>query len=337
MTKYLGVFALAAILLSGSLASASTTRSKAVPVPRVGGSAQIGPVCWQKNGVHVQTDQGTMTLGGMARFIKLNQKCINRGEVRRYIKVPIRIKISRKNFIGPPGPAGAKGDKGDKGDTGAQGIAGAIGATGPRGLPGLTGAVGPMGPVGPQGPKGDKGDTGATGATGAVGPAGAQGPAGPAGPQGLKGDTGAVGPAGPQGLKGDTGAAGPAGPQGLKGDTGAVGPAGPAGPAGPTGPQGPKGDAGIGGLIGVSGGVATGDKQFSVLCPLNTATPDPTDRLEAISGGFDIQGSVTSDFMSDATGHVAIGAVKHEGWTVKQSSGNDLSGFVYVWCAPVSA
>ena len=83
--------------------------------------------------------------------------------------------------------------------------------------------------------------------------------------------------------------------------------------------------------------MATGSKQFTVLCPKNDATPDPNDRLEAISGGYDIQGSVTKDYMSDATGAVAVGAVKHEGWTVMQSSGASLSGSVFVWCAPVSA
>jgi hypothetical protein len=134
-------------------------------------------------------------------------------------------------------------------------------------------------------------------------------------------------------VKGDTGPAGPVGP---KGDTGAVGPAGPQGETGPQGPKGDKGDAGIGGLIGVSGGVATGSKQFTVLCPLNASTPDPDDRLEAISGGYDIQGSVTKDYMSDASGNVAVGAVKHQGWTVMQSSGASLSGSVFVWCAPTS-
>ena len=327
MTKYLGVFALAAVLLSGSLASASTS---AKPVPRVGGSAQIGPVCWQKNGVHVQTDQGVMTLGGMARFIKLNQKCVNAGEVRRYIKVPIRVRINRKTFVGPPGPAGAKGDKGDTGATGAQGaqgIAGAIGATGPRGLPGLTGAVGPMGPTGAQGEKGDKGDTGATGATGATGPAGATGPVGPAGPKGDTGATGAVGPVGPKGDKGDTGAqgaTGPAGPQGLKGDTGAVGPVGPAGPAGPTGPQGPAGPPGLTLFTSVDTHVS-GDKQFTTVCP--AAHP------LAVSGGFNIQGSVTASYRSSSTGD----PMGTNAWTIIQTSGNALSGTAYVYCTDAAA
>jgi Collagen triple helix repeat (20 copies) len=316
--KYLGVFALAAVLLSGAVASAETTLP---PVPRVGGSAQIGPVCWQKNGIHVQTDQGVMTFGGIARFIKLNQKCVNKGEVRRYIKVPIRLRISRKNFIGPPGPAGPAGAKGEKGDTGAQGIAGAIGATGPRGLPGLTGAVGPMGPTGATGPAGPKGDTGATGA---VGPAGATGPVGPAGPKGDKGDTGAVGPAGPKGDTGAVGPAGPIGPQGPKGDTGAVGPAGPVGPQGPVGPTGPAGPPGLTVFSGASGSI-TGDKQFTVPCP-NPATQF------AFSGQFDIQGSVTASYASNLTGVHQTDPYANNAWTIKQSSGNNFSGLAIVLC-----
>ena len=34
-------------------------------------------------------------------------------------------------------------------------------------------------------------------------------------------------------------------------------------------PRGPKGDAGFSGLITVAGGTASGDKQFTVNCPLN--------------------------------------------------------------------
>ena len=91
-----------------------------------------------------------------------------------------------------------------------------------------------------------------------------------------------------------TGAVGPAGPAGAAGPAGPPGPAGATGPAGPAGPKGDKGDPGFSGLVTVAGGTNTGDKQFSVSCPLNLATPDPTDRLEAVSGGFNIQGSVTA-------------------------------------------
>jgi hypothetical protein len=71
-----------------------------------------------------------------------------------------------------------------------------------------------------------------------------------------------------------------------------------------------------------------------VNCPLNLSTPnDLTDRLEAISGGFNIQGSVTADFRSDSAGN----PMGHTSWTVKQSSGNDLSGTVYVYCMAPAA
>jgi hypothetical protein len=66
-----------------------------------------------------------------------------------------------------------------------------------------------------------------------------------------------------------------------------------------------------------------------VSCPLDESTPnDPNDRLEAISGGFNIQGSVTADFRSDSAGN-PMGTTA---WTVKQSSGANLSGTVYVYC-----
>ena len=57
------------------------------------------------------------------------------------------------------------------------------------------------------------------------------------------------------------------------------------GPAGPAGPQGPKGDAGFSGLITVAGGTASGDKQFTVNCPLNVSTPNPNDRWKRSAAG----------------------------------------------------
>jgi hypothetical protein len=154
--------------------------------------------------------------------------------------------------------------------------------------------------VGAAGPKGD------TGATGAAGPAGAKGDTGATG---AKGDTGATGAAGPAGAKGD------------KGDTGATGPAGPAGPQGATGPQGPAGTAGLNGssVITVAGGTTSGDKQFTVSCPAGDF---------ALSGGFDIQGSVTASYRSSSTGN-PTGTTS---WTIRQSSGASLSGTVYVYC-----
>jgi hypothetical protein len=70
-----------------------------------------------------------------------------------------------------------------------------------------------------------------------------------------------------------------------------------------------------------------------VNCPLNGSTPDPNDRLEAISGGFNIQGSVTADFRSDSAGN----PMGKTSWTVKQSSGANLSGTVYVYCMAPAA
>jgi hypothetical protein len=48
----------------------------------------------------------------------------------------------------------------------------------------------------------------------------------------------------------------------------------------------------------------------------------------ALSGGFDIQGSVTASFRSNSSGD-PTGTTS---WTIKQSSGASLSGTVYVYC-----
>jgi hypothetical protein len=82
-------------------------------------------------------------------------------------------------------------------------------------------------------------------------------------------------------------------------------------------------------------GTFAGEKTFSVLCPLNAATPDPNDRLFALSGGFDIQGSVTASYRSDGSNPAPPAkpdATGVHGWTVTQTSGNDTSGKVYVYC-----
>jgi hypothetical protein len=60
-----------------------------------------------------------------------------------------------------------------------------------------------------------------------------------------------------------------------------------------------------------------------VTCPANHV---------ALSGGFNIQGSVTASYRSNATGD-PTGVTS---WTIKQSSGASLSGTVYVYCAPSS-
>jgi hypothetical protein len=48
----------------------------------------------------------------------------------------------------------------------------------------------------------------------------------------------------------------------------------------------------------------------------------------ALSGGFDIQGSVTASYRSSSTGD-PNGSTS---WTIRQSSGATLSGTVYVYC-----
>jgi len=157
-----------------------------------------------------------------------------------------------------------------------------------------------------------------------VGKAGKNGKNGKNGKAGAKGAQGAQGAAGAQGAKGDAGA------QGAKGDAGAKGADG---APGPQGPPGPKGDAGFSGLVTVAGGSSTGEKQFTVSCPLNLTTPAPNDRYEAVSGGFNIQGSVTADYRSDALG-VDTGK---DSWTIIQSSNALGSGKVYVYCLAPAA
>jgi hypothetical protein len=89
-------------------------------------------------------------------------------------------------------------------------------------------------------------------------------------------------------------------------------------------------------VITVAGGSASGDKQFTVTCP-KAGDPKPgggtyaTDYF-AISGGYNILGSVTASFRSDASGD-PTGSTS---WTVIQTSGKDLSGTVYGYCAPSS-
>jgi hypothetical protein len=257
-------------------------------------------------------------------------------------KICIVGKRGKTGKQGLRGKQGAQGQVGAKGDTGALGLRGLLGPQGLAGAVGPLGPIGPAGQVGPQGDEGPQGEVGETGATGAIGPqgsvgpigsagpigeTGALGPAGPIGETGPAGPVGPVGPVGPAGPKGDAGATGPAGPkgdtgaqgpQGLKGDDGAQGPAGPAGPAGPQGPPGT-----ITGIITVNDAHTSGDKQFTVNCPAGYA---------AVSGGFDIQGSVTASYRSSPSGDPAGTTA----WTIKQSSGAALSGTVYAYCAAVS-
>jgi hypothetical protein len=52
----------------------------------------------------------------------------------------------------------------------------------------------------------------------------------------------------------------------------------------------------------------------------------------ALSGGFDIQGSVTASFRSNSAGNPS----GNTSWTIVQSSGAALSGTVYVYCVATS-
>jgi Collagen triple helix repeat (20 copies) len=285
---------LAALLTSVGVAGA-TSRDQ--------GRRLAGPFCIGKTTVsplRVKNTFGQIVVvprAGIVRSIGLGQKC-NANENRRF-GVPVR-----------GGGAGPKGDAGPIGPQGPAGPAGANGANGAKGDMGPTGADGAEGPAGADGAQGLQGETGPAGPTGAMG---SQGPAGATGPQGPKGDAGATGAQGPKGDAGATGAQGPAGP---KGDTG---------PTGPAGPQGPAGAAGLNGssIVTVAGGTASGDKQFTVSCPAGDF---------ALSGGFDIQGSVTASYRSSSTGD----ATGTTAWTIRQSSGAALSGTVYVYCVASS-
>jgi len=162
---FLAVSVIAIGIVAG-IGSAGTAPPVAPGVIRVGGSAQIGPVCFRFSN---RTISGVHT-GGIARFIQLHQRCYA-GERRRYIKVPVRLSISKKLIVGPKGdrgPTGAQGAQGPQGIAGAKGATGAQGAQGipgPQGLPG-NGIPGPQGPAGPVGPKGDKGAPGEPGKNG---------------------------------------------------------------------------------------------------------------------------------------------------------------------------
>jgi hypothetical protein len=263
------------------------------------GRRLAGPFCIGKTTVsplrlkNIYGQTVTVPRAGIVRSIGIDQKC-NGNENRRF---------------GVPVASGA-GARGDSGPIGPQGSAGATGAKGASGATGDTGAAGAQGPAGADGAQGQQGETGPAGAKGDTGATGAQGSAGADGAPGAKGD---IGP---------SGATGAEGPAGAKGDTGATGAAG---PAGPQGPAGPAGAAGLNGstIITVAGGTLSGDKQFTVSCPTGDF---------ALSGGFDIQGSVTASFLSSSTGD----PTGNTSWTIRQSSGASLSGTVYVYCVASS-
>jgi Collagen triple helix repeat (20 copies) len=226
---------------------------------------------------------------------------------------------------------------GKKGNRGARGAVGANGAQGDRGFMGLQGLIGPAGLTGAQGVQGIQGESGATGQTGANGANGSDGlpgvdgqngqtgANGANGSDGLPGVDGQNGATGPQGEVGPVGPAGPAGPQGADGPIGPPGADGSVGPAGPAGPTGPQGPAGLDGsaIITSTDSHTSGDKQFTVDCPPNYV---------ALSGGYNILGSVTASFRSNSSGD-PTGVTS---WTIIQTSGKDLSGTAYAYCIATS-
>jgi len=76
----------------------------------------------------------------------------------------------------------------------------------------------------------------------------------------------------------------------------------------------------IGSIETVAGSFIAGEKTITVNCPAGK---------HAVSGGFDVQGSVTANYRSDNTGDPA-GTTS---WTVRQTSGNVGSGKAFVYCA----
>ena len=86
---------------------------------------------------------------------------------------------------------------------------------------------------------------------------------------------------------------------------------------------GPAGSDG-GAIITVAGTTVAGSKTFTVNCPANYV---------AISGGYNIQGSVTASYCSNASGN----ASGNTSWTITQTSGNSDSGTAYVYCMPVAS
>jgi hypothetical protein len=63
----------------------------------------------------------------------------------------------------------------------------------------------------------------------------------------------------------------------------------------------------------------SGQKQFTTNCP---------DGYVALSGGYNIQGSITASYRSNSAGD-PTGVTS---WTIVQTSGATLSGTAYVYC-----
>jgi hypothetical protein len=257
--------------------------------------------------------------------------------------------VAKNGKNGKNGKAGAKGAKGAQGAQGLMGTAGAQGLQGIAGLAGKDGINGEAGAPGEQGLPGENGLDGLNGEDGENGLNGTNGEDGENGENGQNGQsvTSAVEPPGANCAAGGsefTAANGVTyacnGEDGEDGQDGTNGTNGEDGENGAPGEPGPAGPPGFSGIVTVAGGEDTGDKQFTVPCPLNLSTPNNlTDRLVALSGGFDIQGGVKASFRSNEAGLPTTGQQQvGNSWTVIQTSGQDLSGTIYVYClAPAPA
>src|SRR5215216_5815864 len=199
--------------------------------------------------------------------------------------------VQKLCIVGKRGKSGKHGVRGKAGAKGATGLTGLQGLLGPQGLPG---AIGPLGPTGPAGLDGLDGAEGGAGANGVDGLAGAKGEQGEQGPQGEQGEQGPAGPAGSNGTNGTNGVDGIDGEDGEDGLNGSS-------------------------IVTVAGDFIAGEKTFTVDCPPGSFS---------LSGGYDIQGSVTASYRSDSTGDPA----GNTSWTITQTSGNTGSGKAYVYC-----
>jgi Collagen triple helix repeat (20 copies) len=235
-------------------------------------------------------------------------------------KVCIEGKKGKPGKNGKNGKAGAKGAQGNAGAQGAQGSAGAQGA---------------------------KGDAGAAGANGENGAKGADGQNGANGTNGTDGDDGVDGDPGQPGQPGTPGTNGvsvisanePEGancPEGGSKFTAANGITyacnGADGAPGANGDDGADGS----GVVTVAGTPAKGDKTFSVLCPLIDPNDPSKGRMFSISGGYNIQGSVTASYRSNGPPVPPAeepDPLGNHGWTITQTSGSDGTGTVYVYCS----
>jgi hypothetical protein len=194
---------------------------------------------------------------------------------------------------------------------------------------------------GKNGKAGAKGAQGNAGAQGSAGSAGAKGAAGANGENGAKGADGQNGANGTNGTNGDDGvsvisADEPAGENCADGGSKFTAANGVTyacnGADGAPGADGADGS----GVVTVAGTPTKGDKTFSILCPFIDPNDESKGRMFSLSGGYNIQGSVTASYRSNgppvppATEPDPLG---NHGWTITQTSGSDGSGTVYVYCS----